>query len=260
MAKEKRQLSLNILIFGDSHSVYFEMTSDILANRSYYQGINIDLHSIKGSTIQGFGKRESTLSTNRLIIDKLNERKYDKVVFAFGQVDVELGLYYKLLIKEESLEVDEYIGLLVDKYLSTVKEVATDNALASGDVIIKAINSPVLIYDINKAINYTKRIITENIDNHELIPSYTKKLKSIYPSAMERRDIHSKFNAKLKVACEASGFTYLDLNHYFIDDDGFINEKFIPAKRNHHLVDSTYVRLCHIDSLISLCFPRLQCF
>ena len=116
-----------ILIFGDSHSVYFTKTPDIMEMLEIIHEIEIKVVSTRGSTILGFGKRNSTLNTRNLFIEHIKEEKPDCVVFALGQVDVELGYYYRNIVKGENIPtpgIPESFKVLVKELQSLALDVS----------------------------------------------------------------------------------------------------------------------------------------
>lgn len=82
-----------IQVFGDSHSIYFQVNNKLLFHAPWIKKFNIEVNSIPASTIVGFGKKRSKLNVKSLIDEKKDNNKIN--LFAFGQVDLELGYYYR---------------------------------------------------------------------------------------------------------------------------------------------------------------------
>lgn len=244
---------MKVLIFGDSHSVYFTITNEMLQNNDLYRGINTDVLSIAGSTIGGFGKRESTLNSNIQLKDRL-KNNYDYIVFSLGQVDLELGLYYRIFIKNEVVDITNFINDLISRYMSAIKNTIEEQQISPDRIVLKGINLSALTLDRSKAIRYTKRIITENISDIEEIKILHQKMVNSFPSGLERNFNHKLFNRLLKEAAQKLGYKYFDVNEEITNKNGLIDYRYIPVKQDHHLVDSVYIRSLHIDKLLSAIF------
>ena len=245
---------MKILVFGDSHSVYFGLNDELRSINEAFKGVNLESVAVHGSTILGFGKRKSTLNSRNFFVEKLQELSPDYVCFALGQVDIELGLYYRLVVKSEPLIVQEYIENLVDAYIAAVESVQAEYSLPDRAICFKGINLSVLTHHRPKAIAYTSRIITENIEDKGLIKEYTEKLNDVFPSNIERYKNHLHFNELL--AKKISGrFSYFDINDELRDPGKFgcCRLEFIPARKDHHIVDSLFVRELSICRLIKAC-------
>lgn len=245
---------MKILVFGDSHSTYFGLSDELKSVNESFKGVNIQVVTIPGSTILGFGKRQSTLNSKALFLAKLKAFKPDYICFALGQVDIELGLYYRKIVKGESVDVKEYISNLVEKYLSTINDIQNDCSISDEAICLKGINLSVLTTHRAKAVDYTSRIITENIEDKNLIEEYNKKLKLEYPSNLERYRIHTLFNEVLFSAVRTR-YSYFDINDVIADGDNFgsCRKEFIPFSKDHHILDSLFIREISISRLIKSC-------
>jgi hypothetical protein len=73
---------MKILVFGDSHSVYFTLNNELKSINESFRGVNIKLVSMTGSTILGFGKRKSTLNSREFFSKELAAFKPDFICFA----------------------------------------------------------------------------------------------------------------------------------------------------------------------------------
>ncbi len=249
---------MKILVFGDSHSKFFGFTKPIQSNNQHYTNINIKNLLIRGSSIKGFGRRVSTLSSRKIFTQTISEFAPDYICFALGQVDVELGYFYTTIIKKEKITFRSYSSQLLEIYLTTLDEIKDEFDLQNDQIIVKGTNISVL-NDRNKAIQYTKKIITENIKNPNEVKQYHQELINCFPSSFERRFNHLYFNLNLKNSCNNIGFKYFDINKKIVDDSGFVSDLFIPVPSDHHLTDSIYIRCLHLDSLLDCIHGNIVC-
>lgn len=217
-----------------------------------FRGINTKVVSMPGATISGFGKRQSTLNVRSKLIEEIKSFEPDFICFALGQVDVELGLYYKRVVKGESIDISSYLDELSEVYVNNIKEIVEGLSIPHRKVCIKGINLSVLTKSRPKAIQYTKRIITENVTEQSEIKKYLDVLRDIYPSNLERYSNHVYFNNKIKSLSEGL-FCYFDINDVIEDPSvkGEVHPMYIPAKDDHHLLDSLFVRKIHLDRMLS---------
>lgn len=235
---------MNILIFGDSRSRYFNPTEQVVKLSKYdLNDVCLNTEVFQGGTINGFGKRESTLGLREKIQSAIKNKKPDFVCLAFGQVDVELGLYYRKYIKGDELDIDEWISDTIKTYKEFIASIESP-------VVIKALNLPVLIHSRRKAINYTSRIISENVENSDDKKSIKKNMNDTFPSSHFRLLVTNKFNRELREMCRGE-WAYFDTNDIFVDKaTGFAHSMFIPSGFDHHYVDSVYVRINMIEALL----------
>ncbi|WP_165735327.1 hypothetical protein [Pseudoalteromonas sp. C8] len=243
---------MKVLIFGDSHSIYFNLTNELKELNESFRGVETKVVKLTAATILGFGRRESTLNSREKFINAYNEFKPDYIVFALGQVDIELGLYYRKVVKNESFELESYLNMLCDTYLSSINELVKSLNFDNSKIILKGINLSVLTKSRLKAINYTSKIITENVNNQAEINQYKNELNTAFPSNYERYKTHIKFNQLLKENKE-SDQKYFDINKEIEDPTrlGQCKSIFIPAYADHHLLDSLYLRELSIQKMLS---------
>lgn len=236
-----------IAIFGDSHVQYFRLTPKVHYLSSEFKKLNIELYILHGGTLKGIGRQNSTLGINdKLVSFSLQAHLYDAVLFSFGQVDIELGFFYRKIVKQDELiTYENFIVELIEIYMKTIKDLKLETK-----VIVKGINFPVIKFK-PVAVEYVNRIIVENISLTDEKLLMKEKLKRIYPSYTERVNIHKQFNTMLKKACIENNIKYFDINDYLSSWLGKeVDEKFIPAWNDHHVIDSLEMRSLHLHYLM----------
>lgn len=242
---------MKILTFGDSHSIFLKLTNELKEINSNLQGVETEVVVIHGATVSGFGKRESTLNTTQSFINKVQEYKPEFICFALGQVDIELGYYYKKVVKGEKIDFGDFSSELVDKYINNVIGITNKLGYSEEQIIFKGVNLPVLVNSRNKAIRYTSRIINGGLKHAEAV-KLREKLSLLFPSNLERSAHHIGFNEKLKLKVLGTGMKYFDINSFIEapDDRSIIDIKYVPAGPDHHLINSLYIRNVHLNQLI----------
>lgn len=235
-------------VYGDSHARYFLNSNRFLYGRL---GIGPDLPTIDGQAIQaasvaGFRPGKSSLNTKEIIQGGIDGA--DLIVLAFGQVDLELGYYYRKVVKREAgLDPASYPQWLAGIYFDFVDSLG----VPPERLAIKGVNLTVL----------TERTFTERYARRIVLKEGEEKgqrraLREAILSEAEQNAMSLSYNALLRKECEAREIRYFDINASIArHEDGEIAgiaSRYCPAGLDHHLVDSLDVRRYHIDALASL--------
>lgn len=236
-----------IQIFGDSHSRYFEITPKLQFHAPWVRGLDVEVNNMPASTIIGLGKKRSKLNVAQKINEKVEPDSL--LVMAFGQVDMELGYYYKKIVKSETITLHDFADSLLDIYEDYIKSVIVRNNC----IAVKGLNLTVLKYQ-PFAIQYTQRIISENITDKDEARKLGIKLQEQMESFSERNGATVYFNKQLRALCKKNGWLYFDVNDFL---SGFalgkgILDTYIPSVFDHHLIDSLEVRQAHLNELRKL--------
>lgn len=243
---------MRVLVLGDSHAKYFNITPEMRECFPNSRGVNVKVLSISSASIKGFGRRESTLSTDKIFSNEYNLYKPEKVCFALGQVDLELGYFYSKIIKNSQLSAKKFIDDLISIYIKKVVEIKSQFNIENNAIIIKGVNLSTLTESRNKAVDYTFKVVTESVTSEDDLKKYRALLKQSLPSNIVRNNHHNYFNSELKSQSEKYGFSYFDINNKIIDSKTHnLKKAFIPSGNDHHLVDSLLVRDIHLLALLN---------
>ena len=148
-----------ILVLGDSHAVYFSPTHEVREfQKSGFSIYDIETAPVIGGTVTGFGRRNSSKNMFEQFKERIIQSNPDYVCFALGQVDIELGYFYRTIVKGEKLDAFEFIDSLTTTYTNAVEKIKQDISCCHFKTIFKGINISVLTESRNKALRYTKRI------------------------------------------------------------------------------------------------------
>ncbi len=243
---ENRTKRTNIAIFGDSHSRGFNINEQI--NNSLCEPNNYNVYNkvAHGSSLIGLGRKKTVKNMNNVIAKYVAEYNPDYLVLAFGQVDIELGLYYKKYIKKENVIVEHFIDELIEVYISFINSLPISNE----KVIVKGINIPVLCYSKTKWIDYIQRIILENKNSVTNVEQIKRNMFLGYKTDIERTRISLKFNSKLEVALKHKSINYYDINSDLTDEkSGLVKLEYVPAGYDHHVIRSLKVNTLYLDGL-----------
>lgn len=230
-----------IHVFGDSHAKFFFRTGFFagrhkLATPLRYQ---IDGQYIPASSVAGFRPGDRKLNVKDTIREALPDVSH--LILAFGQVDLELGYYYRLAVKKEDQTPETYVKWLLGIYGDFVASLSD----ADCEIALKGVNLTALTPK-PFAIKYVLRIIEG--EERKDAPEAKKTLSPLILSEDEQNAMHLDFNAGLAKMAEDKGLKYFDLVAETSEkgaDTPRLADSFKPAGFDHHLIDSVAVRRMH---------------
>ena len=229
-----------VLIIGDSHCRGF-INHPMIGPFQDGKGIERALycHVFAGSSILGFGRRISAFQKKGRVhkIMRNYRGRISHVVFAFGQLDLDLGLYYYLLENNGALDIENHLNMVIRTYLDRIQEYSNSTI-----PIIKGINPTVLVSP-GHSEKYVSRVITENESDPIQIKLKGKILQKLLHTIEQRNELASQFNKNLESQAIKQGVKYFDLNEELVNiDTNSINDIYCPAGQDHHIVDTIATR------------------
>lgn len=238
-------LAFSFHALGDSHAKYF--FPDDRSNGQLRMGFDPDNLKITGSpikaaSIMGFRPRQSQLNTKVVVSEAASQN--DFLVLNFGQVDLELGYYYRRVVKgEETLETFEFSEILIKVYADFLKSISKGRA----KIILKGVNLTTL-GDPKFSFRYARRIV---LNNPEADSKETRQiLRSVLKSEDEQNAFHLAFNQGVKDLAAREGYGYFDViaQTSVIGEDGVVrlDPRFAPARFDHHMANSLALQRDHI--------------
>lgn len=234
-----------IFVFGDSHARYFEINKKVEFHAPWVSNYTIEVHKIPASSIIGLGRKRSKLNVKDKISEFLDRDAVN--VFAFGQVDIELGYYYRKVVKSEKISPSEFVNMLTDQYKRFINKLD----IPPENIVIKGLNLTVLKHQ-GFSYDYIKRIILENLDNKIEIVNMEKKLLNELDPFPVRNNTTILFNRSMEKISRDSGWKYFDINNQLSDFNPGkgITDRYIPSSFDHHVIDSIETRKLHLSKLI----------
>lgn len=231
--------------FGDSHLRTF-----FCPDREVYGSFGVAPHIayLSGATVLGFGRRTSSLSHFQKIEAFCNILHPSHVFFKFGQVDIELGYLYRILIKGEKISIHDHLDLLSDSYVSGISHLPKNITY-----VICGINLPTIV-DVDEHSCAVKHFITENIHESQAADIYARYLPKYVMPYEERTKTAMLFNGMVSQKSEKIA-KYVDMTGFFQDGDGLLKE----CHRQHddiHYRISDELRRDVTCRILSLFFDR----
>jgi hypothetical protein len=157
----------------------------------------------------------------------------------FGQVDIEFVHHFqRVRDKEPTLDLDAYAAFCdrtADRYVAFVADMFAPVSRRS--VSIVSICPPV-VSDAAWQAGYENGDVVRretDLSPHDLSAG----IRGLQIANLRQRtDIHARFNARLRVACEQHGFGYVDSFTPFLGQDGLTDPRYISPDMggaDHHL-------------------------
>lgn len=229
----------NIYCIGDSHVYGFKFSNQSINNYT----VNL----ISGASLTGLPRRTSSTNSNQIIHNILKSKKYDYVVLKFGQVDLELGYWFKKL-KNKQLTMKELMNNLINSYELFIKQFLE----YKHKLIIFGINLP----SIFEKKNFIHRIADATKIEKEIVVNEFSNEKDFDLDVRTNNVII--FNKLLKSICENNKIKYVDnIEQTYDGITGKLKLKYHQKRDNDHHISvektndlySIYAKL--VDDCIS---------
>lgn len=233
--------------FGDSHSQSFENI--------------MDTQYFPASSAKGLNNINSISRTNNAIKTTIDNENYTDVIFFFGKVDLDFIMNH-MYEKYDNFDFELYIKKIVNSYINFIRSIATDT---------------IHIYICELAISHMsdENLLLRMLDTHNhnstvafLDEKYSQlEYKKVLP--FSKRNMYTLyFNLLLKNKCKLNGYTFLEINKYFVNDNTDEEEPYIVPKEliksptNHHLNDAIvklYLKDIWDNEILNTNYKHLEC-
>ncbi|MHA3976622.1 hypothetical protein ACW9UR_02960 [Halovulum sp. GXIMD14794] len=243
-------------VFGCSHSQYYRIPP-FLQKRLKPENRNVIVagRTIPGASLVGFRSRFSSLRVRDQV--EQASRFANRIVLAIGQVDLELGFYYRRTVKAEDISPEAFVDNLISIYDAFLKEL--DYPVSR--LALKGVNLTTLE---NRAFaaKYISRIATDT-ENKVKQREISKLLQDCYLGEAAQNAMALQFNRRVRQLADNHGCRYFDINSAIAspgptgrrDVRMGIDRAFIPCTYDHHVTNCLHVRDAHFDGLRSA-FPE----
>jgi|GEM_PF-1111186 len=226
----------DLAVIGDSHA------GSTFGARVFSRTIP-PVFVLPGATIAGFGKRKSTLGVFSNCHKVVAALKPSTLLFKFGQVDVDLGIYYRLFVKGMDINIKNFFVKMTKDYLQSIRDLPKTTKY-----IVCGINMPTLV-DTDAAAKYTSRVIFENKNDEKMVKELYLKLQQNMPPYEERFQRSLMFNETLRATCEQHGIAYFDFVDMFCQDGKTLVPGIVRDDDHHYLLDDAWS--CKVWSRVS---------
>jgi hypothetical protein len=209
-------------VFGDSHSACF--------NKVFPKNV----HSYPAASAKGLNNPNSKSGVNKQIIEKISSLpEKSNIIMFFGKVDLDFIVNYKYNTSE-IIDYTEYVLSIVNSYIEFIKLNMVNKNVYVCELPITHIDDKSILNIIRVESHLNN--INRNLDETDI--SLYSKFSKIIPYN-QRILLYNSFNQELKNKCKSNNFSFLEINKYFIDENGNykIPVKYINNnKLDHHLL------------------------
>lgn len=238
-----------ITVFGDSHSALFFETPFYAGRLRLKWPLRYRVigEPIPAASVAGFRPGDSKMMVKDKILASLPES--ERMILAFGQVDLELGYYYRLAVKGEIITPQSYVEWLLGIYADFVGRL---NVSASCQVALKGVNATALSPR-PFAARYVSRIVMEGT---KMGPDEADRLVEPYLLSEDSQNaMHFQFNRGLADFAGKMGWRYFDLIAQtcsgaipgISSEPPRLADEFRTGRFDHHLADTVMVRRLHYE-------------
>lgn len=234
-----------VCILGDSH-----VRSLFLDYNIFQRNFNLEptILAISGASISGLRRDTSTLGLKNKISSYVGYANPSVVVFKFGQVDIDLGYYYRRIVKNIDLNFNDFIEDLSKQYISQVSYYAKKYKC-----LVCGINLP-SIFKKPYATTVVGNAITESIDDAEMKSVCIERLSVEIPSIHERTRMSLAFNGLISSECAKRKICYIDFNDYFLDKNSMLLKHEFSQNNDVHCATTFRDKQHCIDILMKYVF------
>jgi len=162
------------------------------------------------------------------------------LVLAFGQVDLELGYYYRNVIKGEKVSPTEF----VDALISSMRLFFGEVDLGAIRCALKGVNLTAY-NDRAFASRYIGGILSERYAQ-DAVEEVVKMTRAEFLGEVGQNEMHVLFNNRISSLANERGYAYFDINHYLASKDSrgvpisppVVDPTFLSIRKDHHVVKS----------------------
>lgn len=240
---------MNIYCFGDSHTRYFKR-SNTLAWASVLSRTTptVTACDYTAASAKGLAAGDSSRFAYRSF-----KRDYDKfapdfVCVGYGQVDAEVGFYYRKYAKNFTGSAEADLSSVYDGYIKRVEE-----TLKMRPLVFKGPNPSTLRIETQLLNNVYQRLVAR-MTNSEQRAAIWAEMQSSPPEVAEHGRINAMAAEMLRAKVEAAGHIYFDIRSEVEDPSapGLARWEHVPADSDVHLCDSFHVRRAHAERLFTV--------
>lgn len=234
-----------IAVLGDSHSAFFFKGGMGRARLGLPDPAPWEVvgRSISGASVAGFRPGNGRLDVKAVVRDQLPLHTH--MVLAFGQVDLELGYYYRLVVKGEQVSPAAYVAWLAGIY----RDFLADLDLGACDVALKGVN-PTALGPKHFSARYVSRIVLEQ--DADEAAAIARVLPHVL-SQDEQNAMHYAFNAELASLADDLGIRYFDLVPLLTEPHpsggpARLSDLHRRAAFDHHVANTVWMRRKHYEA------------
>lgn len=239
---------MNILCIGDSHTRFLDFRGFFVKNCGRKAAPRVFAHPLTAASALGFSKGRASRFAWRAAARVSKTVEADHYVFCFGQVDAEVGHYYRrfVALKDESAEAS--FDRIYTAYLDEVVSFCGDTP-----VVIKGINPTTLAFD-SSLQNHVFMNIAKRITDQGEREAVQDRVAASGITVATHAAQNVLANDILKAKVVERGLRWFDVRDAIetAPGSGLARIEFLNIAEDVHLINSLYVQKLHYDALMGV--------
>jgi hypothetical protein len=239
---------MDIFCFGDSHARYFKK-----ANTLGWAGVmsgttpRIIAFDYVAASAKGFAAGENSRFAYKKFCRDFEQHAPEFVCMAYGQVDAEVGHYFRKYVKKDPQSAEADLSGVFDDYIRMAETIVPSRPL-----VFKGPNPSCMRND-TQLLNYAFRRLVVRISKAAERDAIWADMNENPPTPAHHARINAMAADLLRTKAEKAGHLYFDARSAVEDPDmpGMAKWDYIPAESDVHLCDSFLVRRAHIEGLFN---------
>lgn len=240
---------MDIFCFGDSHSRYFKK-----ANTLGWAGIasgarpHVMAFDYVAASAKGFAAGANSRFAYRKFCRDYEAAAPDYVCLAYGQVDAEVGYYFRKYVKGFGGSAEADLSSVFDDYIRMAEATVPLRPL-----VFKGPNPSTLRIN-TQLLRYAYQRLVVRINREAERTAIWNDMQSRPPEVAEHGRINCLAAELLRAKVEAAGHIYFDIRPEVEDPQapGMARWEHVPADSDVHLCDSFHVRRAHAERLFAV--------
>lgn len=240
---------MDIFCFGDSHARYFKKASTLswagITSGSVPRVIAFDYVA---ASAKGFAAGESSRFAYKKFCRDFERHQPEYVCMAYGQVDAEVGYYFRRYVKGFTGSAEADLASVYDAYIAMAEA-----TIPLRPLVFKGPNPSTLRIEA-QLLNYAYRRLVARISKSAEREAIWNHMSANPPTTAEHAAINRTVAELLKAKVEKAGHLYFDIRSAVEDGlvPGMAKWDYIPAESDVHLCDSFYARQAHATRLFDI--------
>lgn len=241
---------MDIYCFGDSHARFFRRS-----NMLVWTGVlssaapRVTVFDYVAASAKGFAAGPASRFAYRKFCRDFDYHAPEYVCLAYGQVDAEVGFYYRRYVQGFTGSAEADLSQVYDDYIRMAEATVPWRPL-----IFKGPN-PSTLRNETQLLNYAFRRLVVRIPKAAERDAILAVMTDSPPTPAAHAAINCAAAGLLKAKAEAAGHLYFDIRPAVEDPEapGLARWDLIPSESDVHLCDSVHVRGAHAEALFARC-------
>lgn len=237
---------MDIHCFGDSHARFFRKANTLAwAGVVSHTSPRVVAFDYVAASAKGFAAGEASRFAYKRFRRDYEMTEPDFVCLGFGQVDAEVGFYFRKHVRGFTGSAEADLSSVYDAYIRMA-----ESAIRVRPLVFKGPNPSTLRIDTQLQRYVSQRLVVRMTRESERA-AILADLQARPPEVAEHGRINSLAAELLRASAEAAGHVYFDVRAELEDPQsiGMARWEHVPADSDVHLCDSFHVRRAHAERL-----------